>query len=123
MFRTREVQNLKRPSERIQGSVYQEMTIDASAIDRVEAQSVTRSDDLAALAKDADQNWFNVALEYALNWLSRPTLLVSLSTFPIELLSVIPYITPRFYHIKKMCESSLLNRWNSEMILHSRLES
>ena len=94
MFRTREVQNLQRPSERNQGSVYQEMTVDASAIDRVEAQWVTRSDDLAALAKDADQNWFNVALEYALNWLSRPLLLVCLSTLLIELPLTIRYKAP-----------------------------
>lgn len=80
MSRLREVQALKRPSKRLQGAVYQEMASDASNIDRVEAQWIRRSDDLVALAQDADHGWFNVFLEHGLNIISRKTLLVSKST-------------------------------------------
>lgn len=51
----------------------------ASNIVSVEAQWIRRSDDLAALAPDADHGWFNVYLEDILNKLSRKTLLVSRS--------------------------------------------
>ena len=77
MFRLREVQTFKRPSERDQGSVYQEMAAGASDIESSETHWITRSDDLAALAKDADHGWFNIFVEDALNCLSRGTLLVS----------------------------------------------
>jgi len=54
MFRLRDVQAIRRPSKRSQGSVYQEMAINASNIVSVEAQWIRHSDDLAALAPDAD---------------------------------------------------------------------
>ncbi len=77
MFRLRDVQAIRRPSKRNQGSVYQEMAIDASNIVSAEAQWIGQSDDLAALAPDADYGWFNVYLKNILNTLSRKTLLVS----------------------------------------------
>lgn len=77
MFRLRDVQAIRRPSKRNQGSVYQEMASDASNIVDGEAQWIRRSDDLAALSPDADHGWFNVWLEDVLNKFSRETLLVS----------------------------------------------
>lgn len=77
MFRLREVQRIKRPSKQNQGSVYQAMATEASNIVSVEAQWIRRSDDLAALAQDADHGWFNICLENVLNRISRKALLVS----------------------------------------------
>ncbi len=81
LFRLRDVQALKRPSERNQGSLYQE--VKRSIVD-AENEWILQSDDLAAVAQDAEHGWFNVALESFLNSLSRKALFVSRTSLPFE---------------------------------------
>lgn len=77
MFRLRDVQAFKRPSERNQGSLYQ--AVKTNIVD-AENGWILRSNDLAALAHDAEHGWVNVWLENTLNRVSRNTLLVSIAT-------------------------------------------
>ena len=53
------------------------MSADSANIDSVETYWIRHSDDLAAVAKDAEHGWFNVFLERLLNWFSRDMMLVS----------------------------------------------
>jgi len=62
VFRLREIQSFKRPLDRDQGSMYQELSSENSGIDRTETYWINRSDDLVALTKDAEHSWFNVTL-------------------------------------------------------------
>lgn len=62
VFRLREIQSFKRPLDRDQGSMYQELSLENPGIDRTETYWINRSDDLVALTKDAEHGWFNVTL-------------------------------------------------------------
>lgn len=74
MFRIRDIKALKRPSERNQRSLYQE--VKPNIVDAENAW-ILRSNDLVALAHDDEYGWFNAALETALGKLSKKWLLVS----------------------------------------------
>lgn len=81
LFRLRDVQALKRPSKRNQGSLYQE--VKRNIVD-AENEWISQSDDLAAVAQDAEHGWFNVALENLLNGFSRKALFVSKTRLPFH---------------------------------------
>ncbi len=106
MFRLRDVQAFKRPSERNQGSLYQ--AVKTNIVD-AENGWILRSNDLAALAHDAEHGWVNVWLENTLDRVSRNTLLVSKATAHFycyfirkdpcsRLLSITPNTSGRLFH-------------------------
>lgn len=80
LFRLQKKQAIKRPTKRNQNSLYNLIDTSESLL-QSESEWIQQSDDLLALARDADYGWFNSRLEDILRTLSRKLTLVCIQDF------------------------------------------
>ena len=76
LLRAQKIQAIKRPARRNQNSVYNRIHEEQNIM-RSEEHWIRRSEDLAALARDAEDGWLNGFVEDSLNSISRRLLVVS----------------------------------------------
>ena len=78
LLRLQQKEMLKRPTPRNQNSLYNLIDTSESLLES-ESHWIRRSDDLVALAGDADYGWFNAALEKVFITFSKTLTLVSMT--------------------------------------------